>query len=59
MQGHPSVAIEFVCLSAKSSSIALENKSAINSDYGSESNCENESKKGDESLHEAYEKMYA
>ena len=56
---HAGVATESVCLSAKISSIALENKLATKSECGSESDCGDESEKDDESLHEAYKKMYA
>ena len=53
MQGYAGVATKSVCLSAKSSYVALENKLATNSEYGSKSDC------GDESLHEVYEKIYS
>ena len=59
MQGCAGVVTESVCFSAKSGYVALENKSATNSDCGSEFDCGDESEKDDESLHEAYEKMYA
>ena len=59
MQGHAVIATKLVCLSANSGSIALENKLATNSDYGSESDCGDEFEKDDESVHEAHEKMYA
>ena len=59
MQGRAGVATKSVCLSAKSGSVVLENKSKTKSDCCSESNYGNESEKDDESLHEAYKKMYA
>ena len=59
MQGRVSVATESVCLSTKTCSIALENKSATKSDCGLESDCGDESEKDNESPHEAYKKMYA
>ena len=59
MQGHSGVSTDSVCLSAKTVSVALENKSITKSEYGSEFASGDESKKDDESLHEAYKKMYA
>ena len=58
MQRHAGVATESICLSTKSGSIALENKSAAGSVCGLESDCGDESNKDNESLHEAYKKMY-
>ena len=48
MQGRAGISTESVCLSAKSGFVALENKSATNSDYGSESDCGDKSEKDDE-----------
>ena len=45
MQGRVGVGIETIWLSAKSGSIALENKSGTNSECGSESDYEDESEK--------------
>ena len=59
MHGRAGVATESVCLSVKLGSVSLENKTTTNNEYGLESDCRDESKKDDESLHEAYEKMYA
>ena len=55
MQGCAGVVTDSVCLSAKTVSVALENKS-VKSEC--EFDCGDEYEKDDESLHEAYEKMY-
>ena len=59
MQGGAGVATESVCVSAKIGSVTLENKLATRSECGSESDSGDESEKDNESLHEAYQKMYA
>ena len=59
MQGRSgSVATNIICLSVKSDIIATDNKSATSSLCNSDSNYGDESAKDDESLQEAYEKMY-
>ena len=59
MQGRSgSVATDTVCLSAKSDTVAIDNKSATRSLCDSNSDYGDESEKDDESLQEAYEKMY-
>ena len=47
-----------VYLSMKSDTVAIDNKLATNSLCDSDLDCGDESKKDDESLNEAYEKMY-
>ena len=61
MQGRSgSVATDSVCLSAKSDTVATDNKSTTDNfcDSDSDSDCGDESEKDDESLQEAYERMY-
>ena len=54
-----SVTTDTVCLSVKSDSVVTESKVATSGSCDSDSDSEDESKKDDESLYEAYEKMYA
>ena len=54
-----SIATDTICLSAKSNTVATESKIAANSLCESDSDNGDESKKDDESLQEAYEKMYS
>ena len=53
MQGHECVAKDSVCLSAKTISVVLENKSVTRSECRLEFDCGDESEKDDESLHKA------
>ena len=52
------VTTDYVCLSVKSDTIATNSKIASNSLCDSDLDCGDESEKDDESLQEAYEKMY-
>ena len=59
MQGRSDfVATDSVCLSMKSNIVATDNKSATSSTCHSDSNSGDDSKKDDESLQEAYKKIY-
>ena len=53
-----SIATDTVYLSVKSNSVATESKTATSSSCHSDSDSGDESKKDDESLQEAYEKIY-
>ena len=52
------VAIDIVCLSIKSDTVATDNITSSNSLHDFDSDCGDESEKDDESLQEAYEKIY-
>ena len=54
-----SVAIDTVCLSVKSDSVAIESKVGTSGSCDSDLDSRDESKKDDESLQEVYEKIYA
>ena len=53
-----SVATDTVYLSVKSNSVATEGKATTSGSCNSDSDSGDESEKDDESLQEAYEKMY-
>ena len=59
MQGHSGfVVINTACLPIKSDTVTTDSKLATRSLCDSDSDCGNEFKKDDESLQEAYEKVY-